>query len=81
MDLCMVAGHMESNLRDRKPRSYDHLYRPEHMLARFEQLMGELFMTEQNASKEGLKILRKEQGRCSCSQDAAAGLPECDQAS
>ena len=47
------------NLRDRKPRSYDHLYGPDHMLATFEEPMGELFLTEQMSLKKGLKHFGK----------------------
>jgi hypothetical protein len=43
------------NLRARRPRNYEHLYGPDHMLATFEQPMGELFMTEQMSLKKGLK--------------------------
>jgi hypothetical protein len=48
------------NLRDRKPRKYDHLYDSDHMLATFEEPMGELFMTEQMSLKKGLKLFGKD---------------------
>jgi hypothetical protein len=47
------------DLRSRKPRSYDHLYGPDHLLATFEEPMGELFMTEQMSLKKGLKYFGK----------------------
>jgi hypothetical protein len=47
-------GH-DINLRERRPRNYDHLYGPDHMLTMFEEPMGELFMTEQMSLKKGLK--------------------------
>jgi hypothetical protein len=43
------------NLRDHKPRSYNHLYDPDHLLATFEEPMGELFLTEQMSLKKGQK--------------------------
>jgi phage terminase large subunit GpA-like protein len=48
------------NLRDHKPRSYNHLYDPDHVLAStFEEPMGELFMTEQMSLKKGLRHFSK----------------------
>jgi hypothetical protein len=47
------------NLRDRKPQNYDHLYDLDHLLATFEEPMGELFMTEQMSLKKGLKYFGK----------------------
>ena len=47
------------NLQDHKPRSYDHLYDPDHMLATFKEPMGELFMMEQMSLKKGLKHFGK----------------------
>ena len=47
------------NLRERKPRNYDHLYDSDHLLATFEEPMGELFMTEQMSLKKGLKYFGK----------------------
>ena len=47
------------NLRNCKPRKYDHLYGPRHMLAMFEQPLSELFMTEQMSLKKGLKYFGK----------------------
>ena len=46
-------------MRDCKARKYNHLYGPEHMLATFEQPMGQLFMTDQMSLKKGLKNFRK----------------------
>jgi hypothetical protein len=51
-------GH-HFNLRERKPRSYAHLYDPDHMFTTFEEPMGELFMTEQMSLKKGLKHFGK----------------------
>jgi hypothetical protein len=51
-------GH-HFNLRERKPRNYDHLYGPDHIFATFEEPMGELFMTEQMSLKKGLKHFGK----------------------
>jgi hypothetical protein len=40
------------NLRERKPRNYNHLYDSDHhLLATFKEPMGELFMTEQMSLK------------------------------
>ena len=47
------------NLRNQKPRNYDHIYRPKHMLTTFKQPMGELFMTEQMSLRKGLKYFGK----------------------
>jgi hypothetical protein len=47
------------NLRERKPRNYNHLYDSDHLLATFEEPMGELFMTEQMSLKKGLKYFGK----------------------
>ena len=47
------------NLRDRKPRTYTHRYGPDHMLATFEQPLGEVFMTKQMSLKKGLKYFGK----------------------
>jgi uncharacterized protein YeaC (DUF1315 family) len=47
------------NLRERKPRNYDHLYNSDHLLATFEEPMRELFMTEQMSLKKGLKYFGK----------------------
>ena len=51
-------GH-HFNLRDQKPRSYDHLYDSDHMFATFEEPMGGLFLTEQMSLKKGLKYFGK----------------------
>jgi hypothetical protein len=47
------------NLSDRKIRNYDHLYDSDHLLATFNEPMGELFMTEQMSLKKGLKHFGK----------------------
>jgi uncharacterized protein YeaC (DUF1315 family) len=47
------------DLRDRKPRNYNHLYDLDHLLATFEEPMGELFMMEQMSLKKGLKYFGK----------------------
>jgi hypothetical protein len=52
------------NLRDRKPRSYDHLndgniFDYDHVLLSFEDPLGELFLTEQMSLKKGLKYFGK----------------------
>ena len=47
------------NLRERKPRDYEHLYDSDHVLATFEQPLGELFVTEQMSLKKGLKYFGK----------------------
>ena len=47
------------NLHDCKPCNYSHCYGPDHLLATFEQLMGEAFMTEQMSLKKGLKYFGK----------------------
>jgi uncharacterized membrane protein YgcG len=54
------ARQHDINLRERKPRKYDHLYGSDHMLATFEEPMGELFMTEQMSLKKGLKLFGKD---------------------
>jgi hypothetical protein len=55
------ARQHDINLRERKPRKYDHLYGSDHhMLATFEEPMGELFMTEQISLKKGLKLFGKD---------------------
>jgi hypothetical protein len=53
------ARQHDINLRDRKPRNYNHLYDSDHLLATFEEPMGELFMTEQMSLKKGLKYFGK----------------------
>ena len=47
------------NLRNCKPRKYDHFYSPKHMLAMFEQPLGELFMTEQMFLKKAWNTLER----------------------
>jgi hypothetical protein len=48
------------NLRNRKPRNYNHHYDSDHLLASFEEPMGELFMMEQIMSlKKELKYFGK----------------------
>ena len=59
MDLWYGSQTHNNNLRDHKPRKYDHLYRLEHMLNTFEQLMGKLFMMKQMSLKKGLKYFEK----------------------
>ena len=50
-------------LRDRKPRSYGHIYGDtfdyDHTLLSFEEPLGELFLTEQMSLKKGLKWFGK----------------------
>jgi hypothetical protein len=48
------------NLRDRKPRSYKHLFNYNHALLTYEDPMGELFLTEQMSLKKGLKQFGKD---------------------
>jgi hypothetical protein len=48
------------NLRDRKPRSYKHLFDYNHALLTYEDPMGELFLTEQMSLKKGLKQFGKD---------------------
>jgi hypothetical protein len=47
------------NLRERKPRNYDHLFDYEHTLLTFDEQLGELFLTEQMSLKKGLKRFGK----------------------
>ena len=54
MDMRYGSRTHSINLRAQRPRKYDHLYGPEHMLATFEQPMGELFMTDLMSLKRGL---------------------------
>jgi hypothetical protein len=53
-----TRGH-DINLRMRRPRNYDHLYGPDHLLVTFDKPMGELFLTEQMSLKKGLKHFGK----------------------
>jgi hypothetical protein len=59
MDECYGARQHGINLRNCKPRNYNHIYDSDHLLATFEEPMGELFMTEQMSLKKGLKYFGK----------------------
>ena len=59
MDECYGSRSHNINLRNCKPRKYGHLYGPKHMLATFEQPLGELFMTEQMSLKKAWNILER----------------------
>jgi hypothetical protein len=59
MDKRYGARQHDINLCDRMPRNYNHLYNSDHLLATFNEPMGELFMTEQMSLKKGLKYFGK----------------------
>jgi hypothetical protein len=52
MDARYGPRHHSINLRDRKPRSYKHLFDYNHALLTYEDPMGELFLTEQMSLKK-----------------------------